>query len=76
MAPVVFVVTGITFVYTFLVRPAYIVRLLQFRIFSDSFLITFLSPEIVETYKQVNFSLSRFMMSELLLGMVLLVCAC
>jgi hypothetical protein len=49
---------------------------LQVRIFSDSFLITFLSPEIVATDKQVHFSSSRFMISELLLGMVLLVCAC
>ena len=76
MVPVVSVITGITFVFTFLVRPLSIVGLLQFRIFSHSFLITFLSPEIVATYKQVHFSLSHFMMSELLLGMVLLVCVC
>ena len=76
MVPVVSVITGITFGFTFLVRPLSIVRLSQFRIFSDSFLITFLSSDIVATYKQVHFSLSRFMMSELLLGMVLSVCAC
>jgi hypothetical protein len=62
--------------FTFLVCPVSIVRHLHFGIFSDSLLITFLSPEIVATDKQVHSSLSRFMISELLLGMVLLVCAC
>ena len=38
--------TGITFVFTFYVRCISIVRSLYFRIFSASFLITFLSPEI------------------------------
>ena len=75
MVPVVSIITGITFVFTFLVRPVSIVRPLRFGIFSNSLLFTFLSPEVVATDKQVHSSLSRFMSSELLLGMVLLVCA-
>ena len=44
IVPVAPVITGITFVYTFHMRCIYIVRSLYFRIFSASFLITFLSP--------------------------------
>ena len=75
MFPDVSAITGISFVFTFLVRPVSIVRHLHFGIFSDSLLITFLPPEIVAIDKQVHSS-SRFMISDLLLGMVLLVCAC
>ena len=44
--PVAPVITGITFVFTFHMCCIYIVRFLYFRIFSASFLITFVSPEI------------------------------
>jgi len=48
-----------------------------FRIFSASYLITFLSPEIATSINvHVPFSLSRIMMSGLLLGTVLSVCTC
>ena len=46
IVPVAPVITGITFVFTFFMRCISIVRSLYFRIFSASFLITFLSPEI------------------------------
>jgi hypothetical protein len=48
------------------------VRSLYFRIFSASFLITFLSPELATSINiHVLFSLSRIIVSGLLLGMVL-----
>ena len=72
MAPII---TGITFVFTFHVRCVSVVRPLYFRIISDTFLITFLSPEIAESINiHVPFSLSRIIMSGLLLGIVLSVC--
>ena len=46
IVPVAPVITGITYVFTFHMRCISIVRSLYFRIFSASFLITFLSPEI------------------------------
>ena len=46
MVPVAPIITGITFVFTFYMRCISIVRSLYFRIFSASFLITFLSPGI------------------------------
>ena len=46
LVPVAPIITGITFVFTFHMRRISIVRSLYFRIFSASFLITFLSPEI------------------------------
>ena len=46
IVPVAPIVTGITFVFTFHMRCISIVSSLYFRIFSASFLITFLSPEI------------------------------
>ena len=58
-------------------RCIYIVRSLYFKIFSDSFLITFLSPGIATSINMhVLFSLSRIIMSGLLLGIVLSVCTC
>ena len=75
MVPVAHIISGITFAFTFLVRPVSFVRPLKFRIFSDSFLITFLSPEIATTDKQVPFPLTRPMMPDLLLRIVLSVCA-
>ena len=57
--------------------PYFYLRSLYFRIFSASFLITFLSPEIATSMNiHVPFSLSRIIMSGLLLGIVLLVCTC
>jgi len=46
MVPVAPIITGITYVFTFQMPCIYIVRSLYFRIFSASFLITFMSPEI------------------------------
>ena len=54
-----------------------VVRSLYIKIFSASFLITFLSPEIATSINMhVLFSLSRIIMSGLLLGIVLSVCTC
>ena len=75
IVPVAPFVTGITFVLTFHMRCISILRSLYFRIFSASFLITFLSPEIATSINiHVPFSLSRIIMSDLLLGIVLSVC--
>ena len=72
IVPVAPVVTGITFVFTFHMRCISIVRSLYFRIFSASFLITFLSPEIATSINiHVPFSLSRIIMPGLFLGIVL-----
>ena len=60
-------ITGITFVFTFYMLYISIVRSLYFRIFSASFLITFLSPDIATSINtHVPFSLSRIIMSGLL----------
>ena len=64
-------ITRITFSFTFHKRCISIVRSLYFRIFSASFLITFLSPETATSINiHVPISLSRIM-SGLLLGIVL-----
>jgi len=47
MVPVAPIITGITFVFTFYMRCISIVRSLYFKIFSASFLITFLFLEII-----------------------------
>ena len=66
IVPVAPISTGITFVFTFHMRYISIVRSLNFRIFSASFLITLLSPEIATSiYIHVPFSLSRIIMSGL-----------
>ena len=71
------IITGITFVFTFHMGYIYIVRSLYFRIFSASFLITFLSPEIATSIIiHVLFPLLLIIMSGLLLGIVLSVCTC
>jgi len=77
IVPVASIITGITFVFTLHMRCISIVRFLYFRIFSASFLITFLFPENA-TYINIHvlFSLSRIIMSGLLLGMVLSVWTC
>jgi len=72
MVPVASIITGITFVFTFHMRCISIVMSLYFKILSASFLITFLSPEIATSINiHVLFSLSRIIMSGLLLGMAL-----
>ena len=77
IVPVAPTITGITFVLTFHMRCISVVRSLYFKIFSASFLITFLSPEISTSINiHVPFSLSQIIMSDLLLGIVLLVCIC
>ena len=77
IVPVAPIITGITSVVTFHMRSISIVRSLYFRIFSVSFLITFLSPEIATSINiHVPFPLSRIIMSGLLLGIVLSVCTC
>jgi hypothetical protein len=73
MVPVVPIITGITFVCTFHMRCISIVMSLYIRIFSVSFFITFLSPQIATSINiHVPFLLSWIMMSGLLLGLVLL----
>ena len=75
IVPVAPVITGITFVFTFHLHCISIVRSLYIRIFSAYFLITFLSPEIATSINiHVPFSLSRIIMSGLLLEIVLSVC--
>jgi len=77
IVPVAPITAGIAFVFPFHMRCISIVRSLYFRIFSASFLITFLSPEIATTIDiHVLCSLSRIIMSGLLLGMVLSVWTC
>ena len=77
IVPVAPIITGITFVFTFHMRCISAIRSLYFKIFSASFLITFVSREIA-TYinRLVPFSLSRIIMSGLLLGIVLSGCTC
>jgi lipid-A-disaccharide synthase-like uncharacterized protein len=55
-----------------------VVKSLYFIIFSVSFFITFLSSEIATSHRvRVSFSLSRIVMSSLLLvWLVLSICAC
>ena len=77
IVPVAPIITGITFVFTFHMLCISIVRSLYFIIFSASFLITFLSPEIATSIIiRVPFSSSRIIMSGLLLGIVLSVFTC
>ena len=79
IVPVAPIITGITLVFTLHMCCISIVRSLYFRLFSSSFLITFLSPEIATSINlrvHVPFSLSRIIMSGLLLGIVLSVCIC
>ena len=60
IVPVALMITVITFVFTFHMRCISIVRSLYCRIFSASFLITFLSPEIAMSINiHVPVSLSR-----------------
>ena len=74
IVPVAPIITGITFIFTFHMRCISNVRFLHFRIFSVSFLITFLSPEIATSINiHVTFSLSRIIMSGSLLWIVIII---
>ena len=73
MVPVAPVTTGIAFAFTFHMHCIYIMRSLYFKMFSASFLITFLSPGIPACINMhVPCLLSWIMMSGLLSGVVLL----
>jgi len=77
MVPVSPIITGITLIFIFHMHCVSIVRSLYFKIFSASFLITFLSPGIATSINMhVLFSLSQIIMSGLLLGTGLSVCTC
>jgi len=75
--PVAPIITGITFAFTVHISWIYIMSSLYFKIFSASFLITFLSPGItVSINMHVPFLLSWITMSGLLLEIVLSVRSC
>ena len=72
MVPLAPISTGITLVFTFHMRCIFIAKTLYFKIFSASFLFTFLSPEIATPINmQVPFSFI-FIISILLLLLLLL----
>jgi len=72
--PVAPIITGITFVFTFHMRYISIVRSLCFRIFSASFLITFLSPEITTSIDiYCPSSLSQIIMSGLFIIIIIII---
>ena len=69
MVPVAPAITGITFAFTFHMRRISIMRSLRFKIFSASFLITFLSPGIAKSIdSHVPCLLPRIVISGLVLG--------
>ena len=77
MVPVAPIITGITLVFTFHMSCISFLRSLYFKIFSVTFLITFLSPGIATSINMhVPYSLSRIIISVLLLGIDLSVCTC
>jgi hypothetical protein len=77
MVPVAHITTGITLGFTFHMRCISIMGSVYFQVFSASFLITFLSPEIATSINiHVPFSLSWIIMSALSLGLVVSVCTC
>jgi len=61
MAPVAPVITGTTFIFTFLMRYISIAKSLYFKMFSASFLINFLSPAIANIFWH---TCSLFIMTE------------
>ena len=72
IVPVAPIFTGITFAFIFPMGWISIMRYLNFKIFSASFLITFLSPGNATSINiHVPFLLSRIMVYSLLLGIVL-----
>jgi hypothetical protein len=77
MIPVVPVISGTTFAFTFHMRCDSVVRSLYFAAFWTSFLVTFLSPQIATSINtHVPFSLSRILISGLWLWTVLSICTC
>ena len=70
------IITSIALAFKFHVRWICVMRSLYFKIFSASFLITFLSPGIAASNMHVPFLLWWIMISGLLLGIVLLVHTC
>jgi len=77
MVPVAPGITGITFVFKLRMRGTSNVTFVYFSIFFTSFSITFMSLEIATLINTlVPFSLSRIMLSGLLLVMVPSVCTC
>ena len=77
MVAVTHVITSITSVFTFHMCWISSMRSLYFKIFPASFFVTFLSPGIATSINMhVPLSLSRIMMSSLLLGIVLSVHTC
>jgi hypothetical protein len=69
MVPVARIITGIIFVFTFNIHCIYIVRSLYFRIFSASFLITFLSHEIATS---INMKFPLLLLLLLLLFIIII----
>ena len=77
MVPVAPIITVITYAFTFHMRCISIVMSFYFKIFSATFLITFLSSVIATSINMHGlFLLSRIIMLGLLLGIVLSVCTC
>jgi hypothetical protein len=77
MVPVASIITGITFTFTFHMRWISVTRSLHSKIFSVSYLITFLCPGIATSINMnVPFLLTRIVMSGFLLGIVLSVHTC
>jgi hypothetical protein len=72
MGPLAPIVTGITFVFALHIRCISLVKSLYFKISWAFYLTTFASPEItVSNNGNIPLSVSRILMSGLLLGMVL-----
>ena len=76
MVPVAPIITGITFAFTIHISWIYIVRSLQFKIFSASFLIKFLTQRIATSFNVHVPFFFTIMISGLLLGIVPLVRTC
>ena len=73
MVPVAPTITGITFVLTFQMHCIYIVWSLHFKLFSTSFIVTFLSAQIATSINiHVPFSISRIMCG-FLLGIIIII---
>jgi hypothetical protein len=78
MVTVALIITGITFVFTLHIRCISILRSLCFRIFSASFLVTFLSPQIATSINICSFFIIthydvRFIVSDGSVGLQLLI---
>jgi hypothetical protein len=74
MVPVVLTITGITFVLIFQMHCIYIVRSLHFKLFSASFIVTFLSAQIATSINiHVLYSISQIIMCGILLGIIIII---